>query len=105
MLRWALGIPPMHSDFDCSDGHWAFQLSIQISNAQMDIGHFTGAFGFRIVRLALGISAEHSDFDAQMGFGIQPEYSDFECSDGHWAFHRSIRIDFRKLAVLLDKFL
>ena len=44
MLRWALGIPPEHSDFECSVGHLAFHRSIQISNAQMGIGYSNGIF-------------------------------------------------------------
>ena len=43
MLRRTLGIRSEHSDFDCTDGDWAFHLGIQILNAQLDIGHSTGA--------------------------------------------------------------
>ena len=63
--------------FKCLDGHWTFHRSIQISNAQMGIGHSTGTFRFRMLRWAVGIPAEHTDF---------------ECSDGHLAFHRNIQI-------------
>ena len=121
VLIWALGIPPEHSDFECSDGHWTFHRSIQISNAQMGISHSTGAFRFSMLRWALGVPPRHSDFecsyahwaftgtfDAQMcvehsarayifpmliwALGIPPEHSDFQCSDVHRAFHRSIQI-------------
>ena len=112
MLRWAFGIPPWHSDFKCSDGHWAFNLSIQISTAQMGIRHSTWAFRFRMLRLALGNAAKHSnlgDFECtdehsiclfrfamlRRTLGIPPEQSDFECiADfvGHWAFQLSIQI-------------
>ena len=50
MLRWAADIQPEHSDFKCLDGRWAFHLGIQILNAQMGIGHSTGAFRFQMLR-------------------------------------------------------
>ena len=45
-LRWALGVAQEQSDFLCLDGHWAFNRSIQISNA----------------RRVLEILLEHSNF-------------------------------------------
>ena len=105
MLRWALGILPGHSDFECSDGYSAIHRSIQISNAQADIGHSrsirisnaqtgivnsTWAFRFWMRRWALGIPPEHSDFKYSDGHWAFPsERSDYACSDGHWAFHPS----------------
>ena len=60
-----IGIPAEHSnlgDFECTDGHWAVYPIIQISDAQMGIRHFIGAFEFRMLKCALIIQAEHSDF-------------------------------------------
>ena len=58
-----MGIPPGHSDFVCSDGHLPFQQSIQISSTQKGIGHSTGAFNFQMLKYALIIPSEHSDFE------------------------------------------
>ena len=52
MLRWALGIPAEYPELECSDEHLAFHPGIQILNAQMGIGHSTGAF---ILRKLIGI--------------------------------------------------
>ena len=96
MHRWALGIPAEHlnsGDCECSYGHWAFHRSIQISNAQKIIEHSTGAFRFRKYRWTLGPSIRSINF-RMLGWAldIPPEHSDFECSDGHWAFHLGIQI-------------
>ena len=67
---WAFGLRML-------DGYRTFSWSIQISNVKRSIEHFTGAFRFWMLRRALGISTEHSDF---------------ECLDEHWAFHRRVHI-------------
>ena len=80
MLRYTLGIPAEHSDFECSDGHWAFHQSIQIANAQMGNGHSTEAFRFRMLRWALGIPVGHLDFESsEFALDISPYHSDFKC--------------------------
>ena len=84
MHRWAFSVPSEHSDFECTDGHLAFHRSIQISNAQMCIGHSTGAFRFRMHRWAFCIPLEHSDF---------------ECTDRHLAIHRSIQISNAQMGI------
>ena len=50
----------------------------------MGIGHSTGAFRFRVLRLALD---------------IPPEHSNFECSGGHWAFHPNIQISNAQMCI------
>ena len=84
MFRWAFGIPPEHSDFDCADGPLAFHRSIQISNVQMGLKHSFGAFRFRMHRWAFSFPSEHSDF---------------ECADGPLAFLRSFKISNAQMGI------
>ena len=61
MIRLASGIPPEHSDLECSALLWAYHQSIPISNAQMGMGHSNGTF--RFPRRAFDIPSEHSDYE------------------------------------------
>ena len=99
MLRWALGIPPEHSDFECSDGNLAFHRSIQISNAHMGIGHFERSGGHKefhrsiqLLNAHIGIGHSAVTFRFRMHrwpLAVPPVHSHSECSDGHCACHRS----------------
>ena len=97
-----MGIAPVHSNFECLDGHWAFHRSIQISSAQMGIGHSTWAFRFLILRWAMGIQPVHLDFERVDGNWALPGHSEFECLDGHWAVQRGIHISNAQMDICIS---
>ena len=72
--------------FQCSNAHTGIGHSTRAFslNAQMGIGHSTRASRFRMLRWDVGILLEHSDF---------------ECSDGHSAFHFGIQISNAQLGI------